>query len=150
MPVYFLLQVLQVKLAPFISEYCINCVYFTQNRNNNFFLQHKKTGSKRSGGTPIVRISCRLIRYLFVAIHLTIFPSVLLGHTQHIIKIIQISKPHSMTNFGKDNNRLKAWLVCNQGLKSAKMGELREIFHHFSFLLMVYRRIRRSIPLYTE
>jgi hypothetical protein len=30
-------------------------VYFTQNRNNNFsFLQHKKTGSKRSGGTPSV------------------------------------------------------------------------------------------------
>jgi hypothetical protein len=56
MPMYFLLQVLQVKYAARSLEYCINCVYFTQNRNNNFlFLQHKKTGSKRSGGTPIER-----------------------------------------------------------------------------------------------
>jgi hypothetical protein len=53
MPIYFLLQVMQVKRSGFISEYCINCVCFTQNRNNNFcFLQHIKNGIQKEWRDP--------------------------------------------------------------------------------------------------
>jgi hypothetical protein len=56
MPMYFLLQVLQVKYAARSLEYCINCVYFTQNRNNNFlFLQHKKRDPKGVAGPLVIQ-----------------------------------------------------------------------------------------------
>jgi hypothetical protein len=36
MPIYFLLQVLQVKLAPFVSEHCINLCVLTKSVENIF------------------------------------------------------------------------------------------------------------------
>jgi hypothetical protein len=57
MPIYFLLQGLQVKLAPFVSEYCINCVYFAQNRNTTIFCFCNTKKRHPKGVGPLITVT---------------------------------------------------------------------------------------------
>jgi hypothetical protein len=53
MPIYFLLQVLQVKHAPFVFEYCINCVFYTKSEQQCFGGCAKKRNPKGVAG-PLI------------------------------------------------------------------------------------------------